>query len=206
MVNVDALYERFFHLGDPYGRVASPSEAGPQFRRKVTSLRLQGCQLLAKLVRERQPARVLDLGSGVTTHVLRALVAEFPGMVVTTTDHMDHWLARTVLELQRDGLGLDRCFRHDDFLAAQSVNLETFDLISVDTGNTAFRIDMVPELVKWLAPAGILVLDDFGPAMEPYGTNMTAALESRGLAVEYLPDTLDQFDCAVAVATWRPTE
>lgn len=196
LVDIPALYERFFALGGP----PPGDEARPwQYRRKCTSLRLAGCEYLATLVRTRQPQRVLDLGSGMTSHVLRALMREVPGMHVTTTDTMPNWLATTVAELHRDGLNAVACVTQDDFERDVS-SWDAFDLISVDCGNLEYRATLAPKLAEWCAPGGILVLDDWH--MEPYPTTMGAALSALGFVVTPRMESLDELGGFVATAEW----
>lgn len=190
-VDVEALYKRFFELGGPPAwDVGRPW----QYRRRVTSLRMPGMLLLAEIVRARRPARVLDLGSGLTSILLRALIAEVPGMRVTSTDTWARWLACTEKELARDGLNGERCYLHEDF---ERVEGERFDLISVDIDRTEFRLGLVPRFQGWLAEGGVIVLDDWG--ME-FTDAMRDALEAAGFVVTPRPETLDEYGCFMAVA------
>lgn len=189
--HVRALHDRFFALGGP----PTPKSRAWQFRRRCTSLRLPGCQLLADLVIAHRPARVLDLGSGMTTIILRELQKEQDDMLVVTTDTSTRWLRTTEAELVRDQLRTDHCFEQDAFIAA---TWEPFDLVSVDCDNLAYRLSIVPLLVQWCAPRGILVLDDFG--MESYAADMTAALSAHGFTITEHHDTHDEYDTWLATA------
>lgn len=188
-VDVTALYERFFELGGP-----PPGNKRPwQWRRRCTSLRLGGALFLAEAVRRRRPRRVLDLGSGLTTHVLRSLMAEFPQMEVVTTDTSPMWLACTARELARDGLNEEHCFVHAGFEARER---GLFDLISVDIGSCQFRVENAAQFASWLATGGLMVLDDWH--MKPYPEFMGAALAALGLAVTPHPETEDDGFLATA--------
>lgn len=149
------------------------------------------------LVRTYRPRRVLDLGSGVTSHILRALIAEVPGMQVVTTDASRGWLQTTIMELRRDGLSDAHCFVHDAFEASALAN-EPFDVISVDIFDTRFRRDLSRKLAQWLAPAGVMLLDDWHKSH--YAPTMTARLEQLGLTVEPRVDTRDEWGRFVALA------
>ena len=139
---------------------------------------------------------ILDLGSGVTTHVIRAVAAEAPGCSVVTTDTEPMWLNKTVLELERDGASAARCFRQEDF---ELWNKDRqYGRICVDCGNTAYRLAMTAKLAEWCAPTGTLFLDDFH--LEPYATKMGAALEALGFTVTPQPSTKDEFGGFVALA------
>jgi len=192
MMDVVAVYDRFFALGG-----MPPTDYRPwQYRRKETSMRLPGCALLASLVRDRRPSRVLDLGSGLTTLVLRELQRqEFPQMIVVTVDTSERWLQTTQTELQRDGLNDEHCYTHAEFDALQ---WEPFDLISVDEGNLEHRVTIVDALARWCAPRGLLVLDDW--KMRDYAQRMTVALTDLGFTVTERYDTMDEFDQFLALA------
>jgi predicted O-methyltransferase YrrM len=191
LLDVPMLYEQFFRLGGP-----PPSGKPQQYRRRVTSMRLPACLLLAELVRTRRPARVLDLGSGLTSYVLRALKTEFPDMAVVTTDTAERWLKCTIAELRRDGMDSAFCFTQAAFEDWKEKGV--YDLISVDAGNTAYRFRLAPLLLSWLAPGGVVVLDDWH--LEHYAAKMGDLLIGEGFTVTPRPDTLDEFGGFVALA------
>lgn len=188
MMTVDERYAHFFTL--------HPSH------RPSTAMRLNGCRLLDRLVRERQPKMVLDLGSGITSHILRALVSEFPEMNVVTTDTSIEYLQITVDELQNEGLYHLGCLSQNAFELTIKTNPEwagaTFDLICVDLGNLDFRVDRAELFASWLSPNGIMVLDDFG--MRDYAERMTQRLEHAGLKVSADPSTVDEYGTYLALA------
>lgn len=192
MIDIPALYNRFFELGGP--KTKAEREAPWRYRRRCTSLRLPGCQLLAELVRTRHPERVLDLGSGLTSHVLRSLQQEAPGMLVVTTDTAPGWLEMTVAELRRDGWRDDHCYVHGKYTPADG----QFDLISLDLGSVSSRVAVIPDAVRWLAPKGIILLDDWHTPGS--AERMDAELVRLGLVVTPRPDTKDQFGGFVATA------
>lgn len=187
-----AIYDRFFALGGP----PEWDQARPwRYRRRITSLGWPAAAYLGSLVETYRPGRILDLGSGLTTHILRSLSAD-----VWTTDTSPGWLLKTVAELQRDGRATDRCFLHETF-AQSPAAAERFDLISVDIADTAFRRSLAPQLARWLAPGGRMVLDDWH--MDAYREGMTVALVAAGMLVEPQRETTDEFGRYVALATWE---
>lgn len=192
-VDVPALYERFFRLGGPpRGHEDRPWS----YRRKITSLRLGGCLVVAELFRQRRPARVLDLGSGLTSILLRTLAkVEAPETCVVTTDLSPHWLAVTAKELIRDDLDHRNCYLQADF---EALELEPFDLIVVDIGDTAYRYGSAQKIAGWLADKGAIVLDDWH--LHSYPERMGKALGDLGFLVTVRPDSLDEFGGKVAVA------
>lgn len=189
-VDLAALTERFFALGAPPAHDA----ARPwRYRRRVTSLGWPAVAYLGALVETHRPARILDLGSGLTSLVLRSLSAD-----VWTTDTSPGWLTKTLLELQREGLSTDRCYTQATFEQDRASRL-TYDLISADIADTGFRRGLAPRLAGWLAPGGRIVLDDWH--LPGYAEGMGAALRTLGFAVTAQPDTIDEFGRFVALAT-----
>jgi len=191
MIDVAAIYNRFFALGGPPSGSVRPWN----YRRKETSLRLVGCQLLVNLVYERQPRWVLDLGSGITSHMLRHAMRDHPDMIVITTDTHQKWLDMTSAELRRDGLNTEHCYLQSAF---ESKTWPPFDLISVDSGNLSYRIALAPHFVEWCAPHGILFLDDW--RRHDYAVAMEEALIPMGFQVTEHDKTLDEFGMSTATA------
>jgi predicted O-methyltransferase YrrM len=194
-VDLREVYDRFFALGAP---PTQDADKAWRYRRKVTSLGWPAVQLIGEIVRATRPQRVLDLGSGLTSIVLRELAREIPGMHVVTTDTSHGWLLRTILELRRDGLSDADCFMHGTFEASELAK-ERYDFITVDIDNTPFRRALADKLVGWLAEAdGLMLLDDWQIA--PYAPTMTTRLLDAGLAVQPRPETRDEFGRFVALA------
>ena len=193
-IDLRAVYDRFFALGAP---PVQDKDRKWRYRRQVTSIGWPAVRLIGEIVRERRPARVLDLGSGLTTIVLRELAREIPGMQVVTTDTSRGWLLKTMLECRRDGLSDRDFFMHGTF-EADPLAREQYDLITVDIADTPFRRALAPKLAKWLAPGGTMVLDDW--QIQPYAPTMRVRLEEEGLTVEPKPATADEFGRFVALA------
>lgn len=188
--DVRKMYERFFRIhGAPAG-----SDRPWQYRRRETSLRLAGCLVLEQIVNERTPKRILDLGSGLTTHLLRNLAFPLQATVVTT-DTDRKWLNKTIDELHRDGWHSDSCYTQDEF---EQHTWPPFDLISVDCGNLTYRATLAPKLAEWCAPGGVLVLDDWH--MEPYPQVMGDALRALGFDVTPRADSIDEAGGFLATA------
>lgn len=188
-------YERFFALGGP---PANDAARPWKYRRRETSLRLAGCLVLAKLVRERRPALALDLGSGLTTVLLRGMIRELPEMRVVTTDLSRGWLETTRAELERERLPLADLYLHSEWERFDHVH--RFDLISVDIGNLTQRVEMAANLDRWLAPGGILVLDDWHMDEDGFPQRMTEALEALGFAITVRDDSIDEAGGFLATA------
>lgn len=196
VVDVPALYAAFFARGGP----PPGDQSRPwRYRRKDTSLGLPTVRLLATLVRERPTATVLDLGSGLTSYLLHALMGELPGLTVVTTDTSPGWLDRTVGELVRDGYDAQNCHRHPAFEEGHR-GREQYGIVSVDIFNTPYRLTLAPKLAGWLGLGGIMLLDDWH--MPHYAVPMTDALLKLGLRVEPQPGTTDEFGRFCALAWW----
>lgn len=142
-------------------------------------MRIQGCQLLADMVSERQPKRVLDLGSGITSIMFRELMKEYSEMMVVTTDTSLRWLDVTRKELVRDRLDTHHTYLQEEF---ESQTWESFDLISVDCDNLAYRVALAPKLTEWCRIGGMLMLDDW--RMEHYTEDMSAQLAGHFVVAE----------------------
>lgn len=190
---IKEIYERFFLLG------GSPNKREPDrfYRRKVTSMRLPGCFLLNDLVQSRKPKRVLDLGSGVTTIILRELQREYPDMMVVTTDTHRYWLDMTKREVDREGLNADYMFEQSWF-EDMAPHVELFDLICVDIGSTDYRVALAPKIMQWCAPNGIIVCDDF--RLRDFGARINVVFHQFGFDLIERPETVDEFGQTLGTA------
>lgn len=141
------------------------------------------------------------MGSGMTSMVLRSLGPEV-GAEVTTTDTSAHWLKVTRLELERDGLDSDRMYVHDEFDRLGQL-VGHFDLVCVDAGDTAFRVSQAPNIARWTAIRGLVVLDDYN--LNNFGSRITQALDFYGFEVTPRPESLDEYGNMLATARRRLT-
>lgn len=131
---------------------------------------------LLALVEERQPRRILELGSGTSTIWMGYLCRSFGGKLVTL-DHLEHYLGLTQTAIDRHQL--------HDVVEARLAPLEptecdgkSFNWYSLDAIADLTDIDMViadgppastgpqarypslPKLINILAPTATLILDD----------------------------------------------
>lgn len=150
------------------------------------------------------PPSILDLGSGFSSLTLRAWQHyNCPTAEVWTTDTEWRWLGTTLYELEQFGLDTRHCLHHALFhqLPAERTG-GRFDLIFHDLNGLPERVRQLPNLTRWLAPNGLLVLDDWHSAS--YRGDMTAALAGAGFVIdERVEDTRDEFGRFVAHA-WLP--
>ena len=189
-MSVAERYHRFFRLGGlPTGR-----HDPWHFRRECTSMRLKACVHLVQTILNRNALRILDLGSGITSHMIRSLMPRH-ALTVYTTDLSKRWLDTTVAELVRDKLDIANCMEQTTF---DNLRVEPFDVVCVDLGNMDYRVERAPDIARWTANGGIILLDDFG--MRDYAERMTSALNAQGFAVAPVWETLDEYDTYMAQA------
>ena len=136
-------------------------------------------QALAHLIavlEQRQPRRILELGSGTSTIWLGYLARTYGGSVISL-DHLEHYLAATQTAVDRHQLNehiecrlapLQEISCHDasyNWYALEALeDLTDIDMLVVDgppaaTGPKA-RYPSVPMLIEKLAPHATIVLDD----------------------------------------------
>jgi predicted O-methyltransferase YrrM len=128
---------------------------------------LETACLLLHLCRTRNPKRILDLGSGFSSYVLR-LHAGKVGANVTSIDTDADWLAKTGKYLAEHGLSNGDLRLLDDFIAEPA-----YDLVFHDIGNGALRNKMASFAADHCAPRGVVVFDDAqhgGHAFHAYET------------------------------------
>ncbi|GIX03583.1 MAG: hypothetical protein KatS3mg113_0589 [Planctomycetaceae bacterium] len=117
------------------------------------------CWLFA-LVETTHPRKILDLGSGFSSFLLRyyASTAGHP-CEVTSVDDDPHWLERTRNFLLMHGMSDTNLLVWDQF--QQQLPEGEFDLVFHDLGNMTRRRQTLSLIWKCVSPSGILVLDDW---------------------------------------------
>ncbi len=131
---------------------------------------------LISLVQERQPQRILELGSGTSTIWLGYLCRSFGGKLVTL-DHLEKYLELTRTAVERHGLQQEIECRYAPleatecdgktfkwYAASAMADLSNIDMVIVDgppaaTGPQA-RYPALPKIIERLAPNATVVLDD----------------------------------------------
>jgi len=120
---------------------------------------LEFCVLVDLLVRLRSPRRVVDLGSGFTSFLLRTWAAETPDdppEVWSVDDHAG-WLEKTRGWLGEQGLNDEHLVTWDDFVGNNPGN---FDLVLHDMGSMETRARTLDAVLDLSAPGGLVVIDD----------------------------------------------
>lgn len=95
---------------------------------------------------------VLDLGSGFSSCALRTETES----IIDTVDHDPEWLAATRRFLSARNLDVERLHLWSDF----SDGDRSYDFILHDLGGMERRAKALDLLWSWLAPGGVILLDD----------------------------------------------
>ena len=142
----------------------------------AASLELVG--LLIGLVRGTAPAAVIDLGSGFTSYVLRAVAAQQAAPPrVHSVDDSREWLEKTRGYLRAQGVTEDGLFAWPDFAPERRAG--QYDLVVHDMGFMDTRFETLDQVVDLAKPGGLVVLDDMHKA--DYRAKALARLVDRGL-------------------------
>ena len=108
---------------------------------------------LTVLCEELRPARVVDLGSGFSSYVLRRWAAEAGQRRPETwsVDDSAEWLGRTEQFLESRGMPTEHLLTWTDFRRADA---GAFDLVLHDMGTMEFRAETLREVIGLARPGG----------------------------------------------------
>lgn len=175
MIDLVALRQKYIDLtGLPDNGYALPFESALALWQKLEVLR---------------PKAIADLGSGFSSVLFRAWAKEQRfDVFVTTVDHDPGWLSRVCEITQKMGVFSGPYRPFESFWNEPRDYGEcTYDLILVDHGPSMDqRLLDLPRLIPRLAPAGVLVLDDFRYL---YRTQAEKLLATYGFRAEPVPGT-----------------
>ena len=138
-----------------------------------------------------RPRRVLDLGSGFSSYVLRLSAMEEPeqNMEITSIDDDREWLMRTHDYLAAKGLPTKGLKELSEF---ESVANGTFDFIFYDLGRMPRRLQYASEVIPLMEPGGMTLVDDMHKA--DFAAVLQTALVGTGIRdVNLSPWTTDRF-------------
>lgn len=104
------------------------------------------------------PRRVVDLGSGFTSFVLRCWAHQQPdGPEVWSVDDSSEWLEKTRGYLVEKGCSTDHLYTWSDFRERAPYD---FDIVVHDLGTMDVRARTLSEVIELARPGGLIVLDD----------------------------------------------
>ncbi len=142
---------------------AAREELTEQHQRYVTevsapkhAVSLELASFLLAFCRERNPAEVLDLGSGFSSYVLR-LYAAGSGVAVTSVDTDASWLDRS--RSFCEGLPEGRFMTWRDF-GSWFPEQGSYDVVLHDMGDMIERVTTLPQALMLTRHGGYAVLDD----------------------------------------------
>jgi predicted O-methyltransferase YrrM len=108
------------------------------------------CHFLASACESLRPSTILDLGSGISSFVLRHFDVE-----VWSVDDDKEWLDKTRGFLTQEGVSTENVIHLDDFDWSKR-----FDLVFHDFGHMEVREQFLSQAVASTEQGGLLVLDD----------------------------------------------
>lgn len=120
------------------------------------ALSLETASCISAICKLTKPKRILDMGSGFTSFLLRSYALS-TGATVVSVDDDERWLLKTEQFLTMHNLPTANMMLLDKFLGS---SLDIFDLIVFDLNFVEVRIMYVNDVVGRLAPSGIIFFDD----------------------------------------------
>ncbi len=168
----------------------------------VMAASLELSALVLAIARIRRPRRILDLGSGFTSCVLRAHAVETGDTTVVTIDDDPAWLERSRAFLEFKRLPTGEMWTWDEFSASAP---QPFQLVVHDLGNMSVRAATLPRVIELTTPEGLLVLDDIHhPKAATYAATAAEACRRAGRRLlSVRPLTLDEYGRSAALAVPR---
>jgi len=141
---------------------------------------LTAAEYLARTIRLRRPAAILEMGSGFSTFVLRRAAAEV-GAEVFSVDHAAQWLGfiRGLVSTSPE-LDQSNFYTVEEIKALATENASEFGIVFVDHGPTwRARLRDLGWCRSVLAPDGQLILDDWYPPATRAHRNYTVPARRR---------------------------
>jgi predicted O-methyltransferase YrrM len=147
------------------------TELEPAWRTYVTTVStpvmaasLELAAFILSIARILRPDRILDLGSGFTSYVVRTYAREAGNTTVVTADDNAAWLARTRSFLDLNHLSTDEMWVWSELSASSP---PPFQLVVHDLGSMPVRTATLPRVLELAAPHGLVVLDDISHPKSP---------------------------------------
>ena len=119
---------------------------------------LELAAFLLELCRRTGARRVVDLGSGFSSYVLRLYADERPGTDVKSIDSSPDWLEQSRRFVSHHGLGVDDFVDWSDVDPRREIG--TYDVVLHDLGDMTLRTAALPDVLALASPGAYVVLDD----------------------------------------------
>lgn len=155
------------------------------------AISLELARFILEVASEDHVKRVLDLGSGFSSYVLRAYAAGVPDAVAWSVDDDPGWLEKTRAFLASEGLSTEHLYNWSDFQTLASTNGPgPFDLVVHDLSTVRSRHGTIRFVLRLVRPGGALVLDDMD--VDAYRHHVQSELDAAGAKhVDMRNKTLD---------------
>ena len=142
------------------------------------AISLELARFILEVASEEHAKRLLDLGSGFSSYVLRAYAAGVAGTVVWLVDDDPAWLQKTRAYLASEGINTEHMYIWSEFLTLSDGLAGTFDLVLHDMGTVRSRHGTVRSVLRLIRPTGALVFDDVDVAA--YRHHVQSELDAAG--------------------------
>ena len=178
----------------------------PVYREYCTSvsvrwmaLSIETCVYTWWLCEQTKPKRLVDLGSGFSSYVLRLYQSEHDDVEVVSVDDSPEWLEKTARFLKKHHLPTDGLLGPDEFLATSGYDLAIYDY----SGGEIREAFMAPTMER-MNDDGFVILDDANHIVHYLW--MAKATRDRGWALYSLVEqTLDQVERHAVLAHRGPS-
>jgi predicted O-methyltransferase YrrM len=140
-------------------------------------------------MRYTNPTRIVDLGSGFSSYVLRRYQADKENVEVWSVDSSKDWLEKTKYYLQSNNLNTKHLYTWDEF---SKLSIGKFSLIFLDERPIERRVENIARLRNSLTDKGALVIDDVHkdhlrlPILKQFENNMDSLLSLRLISKDEL--------------------
>jgi predicted O-methyltransferase YrrM len=148
------------------------------------ALSLESAALVTVLCRSLAPKRVVDLGSGFSSLVIRLAA---PDAQLFSVDHSSWWLDATRRYLEANDVDSAGLLTWDEF---RSSGERDFDLVIHDIGSTfTLRGEVLPEVLQLPRPGGWVLIDDV--QVSQYRAKVKNAVQSGFEVYRLSHETMD---------------
>lgn len=153
-------FEKYDHFSETNMQILKP--AYDQYVADVSSKDMatswEISNFLYTIAEINKPKRILDLGSGFSSYVLRTYAMNAQNdVLVYSVDDNDQWLQKTKTFLIDNGIDSKHLLHWIEF---EEYNKLKFDFIFDDLGSMEMRAEALPFVLSLLDDSGMIVLDD----------------------------------------------